>query len=99
MYPYRTNFFGTRTFFIRTVPKIFCRVNGALYANQIAKIHAKIELSLFGISANRAHPKRASANINKRNMDHKTFYERFHLNISTDYIKIKELQHSFLGDL
>ena len=43
MYPYRTNFFGTRTFFIRTVPKIFCRVNGALYANQIAKIHAKIE--------------------------------------------------------
>ena len=35
----------------------------------------------------------------KRNMDHKTFYERFHLNISTDYIKIKELPHSFLGDL
>ena len=35
-----------------------------LYANQIAKIHAKMELSLFGISANRAHPKRGSANIN-----------------------------------
>jgi len=32
-------------------------------------------------------------------MDHKTFYERFHLKISTDYIKIKELPNSFLGDL
>lgn len=30
IYPCRTNFFGTRTFFIRAVPKIFGPVNGAL---------------------------------------------------------------------
>ena len=29
IYPCQTKFFGTRTFFIRAVPKIFCSVNGA----------------------------------------------------------------------
>ena len=33
-------------------------------ATPVAKIHAKIELSLFGIPANRAHPERDFDNIN-----------------------------------
>ena len=43
IYPSRTIFWGTRTIFIRAVPKIFCSVNGPLVNLHYSIFHSVLQ--------------------------------------------------------